>query len=115
MSYEGYTQNICEEGHRFDTDVGCWFGKEPLCPVCSAKVCWSNGVDQTNFEEDGFIPDEDFARFLHTPGETQVCSLGHTHIVRHATYLVPTQEQVEPLRTYIDGWDGDVPMRLKCR
>lgn len=114
MSYEGYTQNLCENGHRFDGGDWLHSSKEPLCPICKRKVVWINSVDQTNFEDVGFIPDEEWERFLHTPEETQVCNLGHTHIVKHATYLVPTEEQVAHLRTYI-AWEGDTPVRVRVR
>lgn len=101
MSYEGYTQNLCENGHRFSSPDHLWFGNGTLCPFCNEKVCWNNSVDQTNFEDVGYISDEDWSRFLLTPEETQVCNLGHTHITKHATYLVPTEEQCRAFQTAI--------------
>lgn len=113
MSYEGYTQNLCENGHRFDVDVHARYGKEPLCPICGRRAAWSNSVDETNCEAAGFIPEEEWDHFLHTREETEVCNLGHTHIVKHATYLIPTEEQAAPLRTYIARWEGDTPVRVR--
>ena len=66
MSYEGYHQVLCRNGHyveidcyeeplfceqpRFDLDCKIW-----TCPICGEKAYWSNSVDVTNesFDKDG--------------------------------------------------------------
>lgn len=121
MSYEGYTQNICESGHRFDCGDLLHLRKEPLCPHCKRRICWSNAVDQTNGEDVGLILEEDWVKFLHTPEEIQVCNLGHSHITKPATYLVPTPEEEQLLRTVIVDWkepdsEGEaLPVRVYLR
>lgn len=63
MSYEGYEQHICANGHRYD---GMWNPVAALrdqCP-CGAKSAWHNNVDQTRGEEYGYIPPEEFAKLL---------------------------------------------------
>ncbi|MEK6832782.1 MAG: hypothetical protein AABY32_01935 [Nanoarchaeota archaeon] len=50
MSYQGYEQAICENGHYFH--LPCTYGlekdmDEARCPVCKAKVVWFNSVDET--------------------------------------------------------------------
>lgn len=45
MSYEGYVQLLCAEGHLSEV---CWTGKEPKRCRCGAKMVWRNAVDITN-------------------------------------------------------------------
>ena len=47
MSYEGYEQLICENGHYWV--IGCHdFVDDARCPQCNAKVKHWNSVDVTN-------------------------------------------------------------------
>ncbi len=46
MSYEGYTQYLCENGHSLTRD--CMESNPKVCSYCEARVVWANGVDQTN-------------------------------------------------------------------
>ena len=64
MSYEGYEQVLCENGHYFvyDCYMWDWFGEGESddwhCPFCEAALAWSNSVDTTNegyINEDGSI------------------------------------------------------------
>lgn len=55
MSYEGYEQWLCENGHYFNFD--CY--DRPRwetwrCPHCNAKAAWTNSVDETNCEPVGY-------------------------------------------------------------
>jgi len=85
MSYEGYYQCICENGHRFDYDVH----NEENCE-CGAKTVFSNSVDQTNGYEEGYVSDEDWEKFrISSPDVTP------------PIYNIPTDEEIESLRTYI--------------
>lgn len=54
MSYEGYSQNICLNGHKFETDA-CFWAESPKCTVCGEEIVFSNSVDQTNCEDWGII------------------------------------------------------------
>jgi len=48
MSYEGYVQLLCEEGHQ--TSYGVYdYDRDKLCR-CGAKFVWRNSVDVTNNE-----------------------------------------------------------------
>lgn len=52
MSYEGYEQFLCEDGHLYTLDA-FWFWNESedgTCPIpgCGKKPVWNNSVDQTN-------------------------------------------------------------------
>jgi hypothetical protein len=52
MSYEGYSQCICSNGHYFEHDAYC----DGFCPYCGLGSSWDNSVDQTNGEAYGEIP-----------------------------------------------------------
>lgn len=58
MSFEGWTQNICENGHYYCDNVyvpdGCY---------CGAKSVWENLVDDTNCDRYGYIPQEFIKQF----------------------------------------------------
>ena len=48
MSFEGYYQILCKNGHEGSFDC---YANEPeswTCPVCKEKAAWWNLVDQTN-------------------------------------------------------------------
>jgi len=47
MSFDGYFQLICENGHAYYEGL---FGEEEnaLCPYCNKKCIWWNLVDSTN-------------------------------------------------------------------
>lgn len=106
MSFEGYAQIICVNGHRYDDD--CHNPRN--CYVCDGKPAWMNVVDQTNNPGDDVIPDEEFARFQIT-AETPD---------NEATYHIPTDDEVAAMRydtRYVDGrfeygrWHRDVADR----
>jgi hypothetical protein len=91
MSYEGYEQCICKNGHYFELDV-MYFWHEPenaVCDECEAPAAWRNSVDTTNYEEVGEIPLELLQKhFLISPEEPG----------KEAVYRIPTQEETNPLR-----------------
>ncbi len=48
MSYEGYTQYICGNGHYWDVDVYDDTTSNACCPDCESEYVWENSVDLTN-------------------------------------------------------------------
>lgn len=53
MSFEGYTQSLCANGHLSTYEV--WDDWEK-CAIChSTQQVWSNIVDDTNSEEYGIV------------------------------------------------------------
>ena len=46
MGYSGYTEYLCEVGHKSSRD--CMEEKPKDCYHCSGKLVWSNSVDTTN-------------------------------------------------------------------
>jgi hypothetical protein len=96
MSYEGYTQVLCENGHYFTyncydyEDFDGW-----KCPECQTEIAWSNMVDETNgswedngpFDDDhridGFVP-------LYLIDECRCKECGH---ILEQRYRLPTREE----------------------
>ena len=48
MSYEGYTEMLCEQGHRLCVESYNWDHEPSHCPVCNGKMVFRHEVDQTN-------------------------------------------------------------------
>lgn len=103
MSWEGYNQVLCPNGHPY-TDYADSYN-EPLniCPNCKTPGGEFNTVDQTNgcmnwcaSHDEGKCPGEicEFFRcqcgmkklILVTPAVTETCSLGYAHIKEPAKY-----------------------------
>lgn len=54
MSYEGYSQFMCKNGHSWSVD--CYIADEMKeCPICFSPAIWENMVDTTNgsFDDEG--------------------------------------------------------------
>ena len=117
MSFEGYVQIICVNGHLYEVDVLARVHDQENCDDCGGKPAWRNIVDQTNDPGDGVIPDAEFVRFQITP-ETRDASDGH---IVEATYHVPTEAETAAMRydmRYVNGhfeygrWHTDTAKRL---
>ena len=90
MSYEGYIQTLCEKGHA-GPDFSCYSSSGEIknfrCAqhiegvACGAPVGWSNSVDDTNCDSQGY-------HFLEqlTESVTKECNLGHQHVWTAATF-----------------------------
>lgn len=96
MSYEGYVQCLCKNGHLYTVDA---WEEDDVCPSCKAPRAWSNGVDQTNGDEDGHI---DMKHFLVKEAVVETCNMGHGHITSEAVYRVPSKDEVDKVATYRD-------------
>lgn len=56
MSYEGYQQYLCPEGHLWNLDCNWHMASPlpelqngwPLCPDCKKPPVWTNPIDETN-------------------------------------------------------------------
>ncbi len=108
MSYEGYSQNICENGHRFDSAEN-YYTESLKCPYCDKSTAWSNAVDQTNCYDEGYISDTDLTQI--TPEIQEKCNLGCFHITSRATYVIPSEEERKKMQTSIVGWNNRTPIR----
>lgn len=88
MSYEGYSQFLCKNGHLWTAD--CWKAEtEMKCPVCGKQKVWENMVDTTNgsFEDgeriDGYIELEVKSR--------KTCSKCHS--ILETRYKIPKERE----------------------
>jgi hypothetical protein len=93
MSFEGYYQGICKNGHYHTFGVE-YTWDEPLkfrCDVkdgdvvCGEGLIWWNLVDDTNCEEDGKVEVEILTKAVYEKCD----KCGFTHLVKEATYKVP--------------------------
>ena len=53
MSWEGYYQLICKNGHYWTEDAGWKDYEDCICPMCKSKPTWHNTVDITNGSFEG--------------------------------------------------------------
>ena len=92
MSYEGFEQVLCKNGHLREFD--CWstvelFDPANVCPVCKEVWVYRNMVDETN----GIIEDEPGTmrrKFEVEEYSTSVmCNYGCLHTVKEARYKIP--------------------------
>jgi hypothetical protein len=105
MSYEGYEQHICENGHRFNTEAGyAYFGDDnpPACPYCGAKSVFCNCVDQTNCEDMGVILNDGWRKFEVFPMVIHECCECNSRRISPPIYRIPTRKEAEKIQMY---WD----------
>jgi len=106
MSFSGFYQILCENGHLSECDAIDFFSSLDSfqCPVCKGKLAHSNIVNQTNccvgkencpFSEEeriscnqigiGYMVFE-----VIKPAAEETCKeCGHTKIVKHTVYKIP--------------------------
>lgn len=105
MSYEGYEQLLCENGHQDSIDAmevmyGDHDQEKWRCEDCGGKLAWFNCVDQTN---GSFITDRETGEEVRIdgyvelevdkPAVTETCEhCGHTRIVEEETYKIPEDQ-----------------------
>lgn len=92
MSYSGYYQILCKNGHYDSIDCYEFYMNDGLeeyeCPICNEKCAWWNLVDTTNdcYEED----DTSIKLELNTPAKYEMCiHCGISRIVKEETYKIP--------------------------
>ena len=84
MSFEGYYQLLCDNGHHFNVDAHDYSAEVTRCPTCKADTAWYHLVDCTNEPNEGYIELEE-----NTPAEICTCACGHVHETKPATYKIP--------------------------
>ena len=101
MSYEGYSQLLCKNGHNWNLnchempDLMYEESRDVLCPKCGEKAVWENMVNVTNgsFDEDG----ERIDGFIDLKIKSQksgICSeCGEKHICE-TTYEISTKNTI---------------------
>ena len=103
MSWEGYDQIICKNGHLHSVDAYNFYDHEDWkCPDCGEIAIWWNQVNQTNpcTYDKCELPkaEKDICRPFGcnyikleeaTPPEFKICNLGYTHCIKQPTYKIP--------------------------
>ena len=91
MSYEGYEQLLCPDGHYWQLD--CRSPIEAPCPRCEKKAVWWNSVNETNGpcdpetgeRIDGYVELEEME-----PAKTCTCpTCMNVHQVEPPKYRIP--------------------------
>lgn len=88
MSYEGYDEGLCEDGHYHSWD--CWDDPPAKClartteGVCGKELVWSHSVDQTNGEGEVAILE------VLEEAKTKTCpTCNHQEVVADYRYKIP--------------------------
>lgn len=96
MSYEGYRQALCQEGHYYTYDV---YNPYVDCPYCHSPTAWENSVDQTNGEEWGVIPLDLLKGYIIEEAAVETCPTCGVSKTKTATrYRIPTEEERRAMR-----------------
>lgn len=104
MSYEGYVQYLCRNGHYFHLGYDYGEGPEPTCPHCKAPVAMENSVDTTNCDDYGIITPEVLESLVVTKAKVEVCpTCKHEKQIEPEVHRIPTEEERKKLRSY---WDA---------
>lgn len=93
MSYEGYIQVLCPNGHTWNINDNGWEPSpdEFKCSHCRQFAIWKNFVDETNGESIGLIQLEKI-----TPIKLHTCTCGNIHTGEPATYRIPDDGLILP-------------------
>jgi hypothetical protein len=108
MSWEGYYQCLCEQGHYFIGQEG------EACPHCKSPAVFTNSVDDTNCDSVGEIPLEALQPFKIADAITETCAhCGHVKQLEPARFRVPDEVERKNLRHWRPGYGGTPLVKLE--
>jgi len=100
MSFEGYYQILCKNGHQATEDCYMFESLEWQCSVCGKKAVWRNLVDLTNGswddngdKIDGYIELE----IKEQPPECKCPTCGQKHESGPTIYKIPTEQTAKEI------------------
>ena len=104
MSYEGFEQHLCKNGHYYCCEPSGYYCDTTNCPDCGEESAFCNSVDQTNGPSQGeLIFPNDFEQLKIKGAVIETCiHCGHTKVISQNVYRIPTKEEMEPYRHYYD-------------
>ena len=91
MSYEGYDQFLCKNGHHWTEDAYTSNDKG-LCRICGESIIWENCVDITNgtFDDDGTRIDGYVKLRIKRKAKYEKCKCcENKKLIQHETYCIP--------------------------
>jgi hypothetical protein len=88
MSFEGYIQRLCKNGHLEEIDVYDFESKNEMCDECGEDWIWQNTVDETNGGDVGRVELEIDQPYKY---ETTCECCGSQRLVAEETYKIPTE------------------------
>ena len=108
MSYEGYVQRLCSQGHLSVVDCmdesetrGIWDdGYTPSCLICKEPIAWSNSVDETNHNTPAFSNFR--VREAEVVDECHTCN--NKKVVKQVTYHVPTADEMKDYSNEVSAY-----------
>lgn len=112
MSYEGYEQCICTNGHRYDR-ADSYHARDSgqnlkACPYCGGQAAIVNPVDETNCNSFGIVPDAAWETLKIADAVTHTCpTCTHTKVVEEQKYRIPNCKELEAMRCWRDTSDDD--------
>lgn len=96
MSYEGYSQFFCKNGHYWTIDCNelMYMDEPQKCPTCKQPEVFENMVNITNgsWDDDGTRIDG-FIQPEIIKGEKLVCKCGKEHICSCSVYKIPKRKR----------------------
>lgn len=112
MSYEGYTEYLCENGHYYTRDAyESYYTEEKKCPYCVSEAVWSNGVDQTNDSGFKFGTDRLIVKDAAVYDECECC--GNKRLLQRETYHIPGEKQMSEYRKDYDEFYESLYSHIK--
>lgn len=112
MSYEGYCQFLCSNGHLWEEGENYGSKDYGPCPDCGAGIVFQNSVDQTNCDEVGIIIQKEWNKLEISEEVNKKCDLGHIHRIEPARYRVPSKDELNTIRYY---WDSTCESFIKLK
>ena len=88
MSYEGYSQFLCKNGHYWTRDC---YDDDRICPKCSDLAVWENMVNTTNGSFEGNLRIDGFIEL--TIAEITECKTCGT--VLETIYKIPKKGRIK--------------------
>jgi hypothetical protein len=89
MSWEGFYQKLCKNGHYFTEDASIYCEETEKCPICGEKFVWKNTVDETNGSFEGSVRIDGYIN-LEVDKEVKCKECGHTLEI---TYKIPKKKR----------------------